>query len=82
MKNSLRVIGWRIRVSFWNDLFPKDVVFEYYDLVAQDQGIDWQFLYFRVMRLLKTNHRSWNQRRIIRLMERAKVRIGQRLEEE
>jgi hypothetical protein len=68
--------------SFWNDLFPKDVVFEYYDLVAHDQGIDWQFLYFRVMRLLKTSHGSWNRRRIVRLMERAKARIGQRLEKE
>lgn len=82
MQNYLRLFGWRMRGSFRKDLIPKDVVFEYYDLVAQDQGIDWQFLYFRVMRLLKTSHGIWNRGRIIQLMERVKARIGQCLGEE
>ncbi|KAK2761799.1 hypothetical protein FQN54_001627 [Arachnomyces sp. PD_36] len=75
MQNVVRIFGWKMMDYFWKNLIPKDIVFEYYDLVEQGQGVDWEFLYFTVMRLLETCHGLWNRRRIIRLLEKVKTRF-------
>ncbi|KAL2867151.1 uncharacterized protein BJX67DRAFT_353204 [Aspergillus lucknowensis] len=82
IQNALEAFGWRMVDSFWKGMFPKDIVFEYYDLGRQDHGVDCLFLCLTGRRLLKSCHGLWNRRRIIRLLEKVKGRFLRRLEAE
>lgn len=69
LSNALTVFGWQMPDSYWRHRFLKNIIFEYGDLLCHD--IDWEYLYFAVMRLMNTSYGLPGRRRFIRLLEDA-----------
>lgn len=45
---------WWLPDGYWRVRFPKEIVFEYENLIYQE--VDWQYLYLGTLRLFETSH--------------------------
>ncbi|XHG02140.1 hypothetical protein AWENTII_005501 [Aspergillus wentii] len=54
IQNTLAAFNWQLPDTYWRTRFPKDIIFEYKDLMTVN--LDWKYLYLGLEGLFKSSH--------------------------
>jgi len=73
---------WQIPDLYWRSRFPKDILFEFDEIITSKKELDWQYLCLRAEELLETCHGLRNRRRIMRVLEGTKSVFLQTIEQD